>query len=614
MNNRNHHSESEELLIREVTKLVSSIAGVQFGDNQTSMVRYRLLKRISELEMSSPLEYLQYMREHLDHETKVLVSLLTTHHTFFFREFAHFDFLEHNLPKMIENARKQNRKVIRVWSAACSRGQEAYSLSMFLHHHLSKMAPDFTYEILGTDVDEHSVHLAQNGVYRWEEIKEVPSIYLMNHWVRGTEEIKDYVKAKKNIKAPCQFATMNLLDSYTVPRKTEMFDLILCRNVFIYFNPDQIKKSVETLMEHLSPDGLLIVGLSETLQGMSLKIENAGPSVFCREGEWKTSPQSVKKSAEASPAAPSLFKVLCVDDSPTVISLMKKILTKENGYEVVATAANGVEAAEVLKKVKVDVMTLDIHMPKQNGIEYLKANFKAGHPPVVVVSSISREEADLGIKALQYGASDYVEKPSLQNMALKADEIRSKLKTAVRTGGEKKNKSSDLEKSFKRSIDIKDLQKKARILITGVADREKVMEFLKATTPSEPATFVIFFGAAANMLPSFKELFKASSAKTMEEIQSTSNFEANKIYAGTMESLATLKEKIKDYHVSMLVFGELPENEAQKLERWPRSEIVVEDLGSSELHGGIYDMAAFCVPLMSFRYHSDAFLSRGKVG
>ncbi|MBX9704405.1 MAG: hypothetical protein K2X39_09660, partial [Silvanigrellaceae bacterium] len=183
------HSE----LIKEVSGLVHAITGIQLGERQYHMVESRTKKRIIQLGLKNEEEYYHYLQLNKNAEIKALVSLLTTHHTAFFRELKHFEFLENTgLPTLISLKRKKNDKTIKIWSTACSRGQEVYSLSMFMLHYLRTNAPDFTYEILGTDVDPESIEIAKNAVYLKKDIEEIPLHFLLDHWAKGTEEIKDY--------------------------------------------------------------------------------------------------------------------------------------------------------------------------------------------------------------------------------------------------------------------------------------------------------------------------------------------------------------------------------------------------------------------------------------
>ena len=221
----------------EISKVVNQSTGIQLGEKQFSMVENRLKSHM--IKMGIPLfsDYLEYFKAHKIVETEKLVSLMTTHHTYFFREFNHFEYLENHLPEIVQRLRSQGEKKISVWSAACSRGQEVYSLSLFLNTHLKQIAPDFTYEILGTDVDPESVKIAKNGVYPWEDVKKIPMQYLSSNWVRGTGQIANFAKIKDDFKKQCQFDVVNL-NEIKMPNKK--FDIVFCRNVFIYFNGDQM--------------------------------------------------------------------------------------------------------------------------------------------------------------------------------------------------------------------------------------------------------------------------------------------------------------------------------------------------------------------------------------
>jgi chemotaxis protein methyltransferase CheR len=400
-------------VVTKVSEIVSKLAGIQLGAKQASMVRSRLSGRMLKLKINSFQGYLRFLNAHLMDESQALLSLLTTHHTFFFREFAHFEFiLNHGLSRAIARARERGDKKIRIWSAASSRGQEAYSLAMFMRFHLTAMAPDVDFEIWGTDVDKESVKHAINGVYKAEELKQAPAMYVEGHWVRGKNEVKDFSKIKDVLKTRCHFQAANLLDVDPF-LNGKCFDIIFCRNVFIYFNNDQIKKVTEVLLKHLDRDGLLFLGVSESLNGLGLSVHNAGPSVYSH----PLAPQNQQSSRPAPtpiavPKPAPILQVMCVDDSPAILALLKKILGKGSGFEVVKTAKNGLEALDYVRKNKVDIITLDLHMPEMDGLGFL-SEYKEKAVPVVIVSAINRDDTSIAQKALSLGATDYVEKPSL---------------------------------------------------------------------------------------------------------------------------------------------------------------------------------------------------------
>ncbi|MFN7823809.1 MAG: CheR family methyltransferase, partial [Pseudobdellovibrionaceae bacterium] len=494
------HGVSADSVIKEVSALVSKMSGIQLGEKQYPMVENRLKSRMLKLQIQDPFEYLTYLKSHLESESQALLSLMTTHHTYFFREFAHFEFLiREGLAKSIQSVRQRGEKVLRVWSAAASRGQEVYSLAMFLDFHLKQMAPEIDFEIWGTDVDPQSIKIAENGVYPYKELKQVPSHYLGQNWSRGTGEIADYAKIKSALIAKCKFGTFNLT-SPTNPPSPQKFDWIFCRNVYIYFNTEQIKAITKTLMNHLHETGFFFIGVSETLNGMGLPYEPMGPSIYRH--EQKTVPtveEKVSVAAPVSPALPELIRVLCVDDSPSILTLLKRVLSKDNGFEVVATAANGKEAMEALKLHKVDVMTLDIHMPEMDGITYLQKNMNSKHPPVLMLSSVNRENATTALKSIELGAADYVEKPTMANLMERGDEIRSKLKTALLLKNTKAVQT--LDSSFKRDFKISDPDKKLRIIFAQLGDKKKMSFFLKNLNHQDPATIFVFEGALEAILP-----------------------------------------------------------------------------------------------------------------
>ena len=425
LNNKNTENDLDETTIDEVCKIVSEMSGIQLGEKQYSMVENRLKTRILKLSMDSFAEYLAYLKEHKESESQALLSLMTTHHTFFFREFAHFEYLLNSiLPQAVEIARSRADKKIHLWSAACSRGQEVYSLAMFMAYHLKHMAPDVKFHIWGTDVDPESVERARQGVYKSEEIKQSPAMYVDGHWVRGQGSAFGFVKAKDDLKANCSFTNVNL-QSPSSFLNGKNFDIIFCRNVFIYFNRDQIKSITKNLLNHMHDSGYLVLGVSETLQGFGLDVNLKGASVYQHKKAPAFKPMSTPVTTQAMP---KVMNVLCIDDSKTILALMKKILLPENGFKVVATADNGLQGLEELKKHKIDVITLDLHMPELDGVGFLKRKGNEG-PAVLVVSSINRDDVSIAQKAIQAGAADYVEKPSLENLAQAGNEIRSKLKT-----------------------------------------------------------------------------------------------------------------------------------------------------------------------------------------
>jgi chemotaxis protein methyltransferase CheR len=610
-------------LYEHLSEEVMKLTGVQLGAKQRSMVETRLQKRIHDLGFRSLEEYQGYFESHEKEEIQNIVSLLTTHYTYFFREFAHFEFLsEKVLPDLIAEVRKRPDRTLRVWSAAASRGQEVYSLAMYLLHHLKSYSSDVKLKILGTDVDAHSIRIAKNGVYPRREIREVPLMYLGNHWARGTGEIADFVKAKSSLKEFITFEHSNLLDSND-RHAGQTFDLIFCRNVFIYFTPEQVKSSTQMLLNHLDPKGYFFIGLSESLNGMGFDLRSAGPSVYCKpqpmaQKEVQKSPGATvvsmptrTQSVSISPA--SLIRVLCVDDSSSIHSLMKQILKKENGFEIVGTAMNGLEAAAKLKALGkgVDVMTLDIHMPEQDGVEYLTRNFGPDHPPVVMVSSVSRDQSDLSLKTLKLGASDYVEKPALNALQERGEELRAKLKTAVLAKGQS-GRSLNLDEQFKKQLQIKDPQKKVRVISTGLAHLKKTAALVKdCSGGQQPPVYLLFEGVEGNLPQIAQELKFMSGVEVRYSDGTVSKGRPGEIIVMDFKkAIPFLSSNHSTDRMSIAVMGEIGRGSAGLLTGLKAGHMMLEDLGNGKGAEALQSFAKDVFPATSFPYLGSEFFGK----
>lgn len=610
----------------QICEDIGKVAGIQLGERQRTMVESRLKKRALDLGIGDIHDYYAYYQTHRESELSPLISLLTTHHTYFFREFSHFEFLEKSgIRDAVEAARARGEKKIRIWSAACSRGQECYSLSMFLAAHLPRIAPDFTYEIIGTDIDPESVKIAQNGVYAREEIKSVPLAYLGNHWVRGTGDISEFVKARASIKAACSFQAMNL---FKIPPswRGQKFDIVFCRNVFIYFNHDQIKEVSRALLSCLHPTGYLFVGISESLMGLNLPVKTCGPSIYTAQVSEKPSvakatvapapaPSPDHRPPSASPAAeaPPVLRVFCIDDSPSVLTLLKQVLRPANGFEVVGTAKNGLDAATQLKSIKADVVTLDIHMPEQDGLTYLKRNHSASHPPVVMISSVSRDDAGLAMQCLSAGASDYVEKPVLANLVERGEEIRVKLRSAFSLKAGAAKAALGLDQSFAKNIAVRSPETKLRIILGGLSQRSKINAFFGELTGAQPPTVICVEGAG-NVLEEFaKQLKSAPGAKAPQAVSAVpETMKAGETYLIDAMLLKELVAKQSSRQTSVLVYGEITARLVGFLSALRTKEILVEDTGTLRKDVELVKAASDIMPATSFAYMSCLYLSQDK--
>ena len=612
-------------IISELSRAVTEITGIQLGDRQHAMVSSRLKRRISELYLADEIQYMEYFRDHREQELQALVSLLTTHHTFFFREMIHFEYLEQKgLASLVTAARLRGDSTIRIWSAACSRGQEVYSLAMFLNYHLKQIAPDITFEILGSDVDPQSVAYASNGVYPYDDLKSSPSIYLAENWVKGSGEIEKFAKVKMHLKEKCHFSVINLIN---IPKGIEgkAFDLIFCRNVFIYFSSAQITLITKCLIKSLRPGGQLVVGISESLNGLDLDLASLGPSIYVP-SKFKhlpseaaarairpRSPEAIQFPAPipvAMPLAPTseaeLLKVFCVDDSPSILALLEKILTKENGYEIVQTASNGKDAIRKLKLTRCDLVTLDIHMPEMNGLEYMQRHFGADHPPVVIISSISREESEIALKAFAAGVSDYIEKPTSSNLIDKSEEICSKLRCAYKNRRRLGVSASSLDHAFQKRTVIKNPENKLRIFSLNFGDRRRLKDLFRTLDNTQPPSVILFDGSALEGEQAAQVLSKEWGRK-VEHLGAT-NFvpKIGGIYIADDKIMWDMLHN--KYHsnsgVCILVLGEPSKKTVRKIRAWKGRTVLVEESDEIKKRADIIAIATDIIPLTSFVYNS----------
>lgn len=443
--------------IHRLAQIVREETGNQVQDKNFMMLESRIKVHLGKLGFKTMSEYWNYFEKNEMEERRILQSLMTTHYTFFFREYGHFEMLEKWIEEEAERLQRkftQSGTPVRVWSAASSRGQEVYSLAMFLDHHLAKRHK-ISFEIIGTDIDVNSIAYAKNGVYPIVEVNTIPSLFLNGNWKRGTGQVKDFAAVHNLLKERIQFETLNLLEIEKWSNRT-LFDVIFCRNVLIYFSDENVRKIAMNLASRLDNCGLLVTGMSEPLRFEGWPLKPLGSSCYRREIKTANFPAPTKIDGESAKSGVDLqierkkYCVLCVDDSPTIQKLVQKIFTGNEDFEIVEVAGNGREAREKLDRKKFDLITLDIHMPEVSGIEFLEKLYnRLEDPPVLMLSSVNRTDIDLASKALSLGAFDYVEKPAMNNLQKSGDEILAKAKMAIRA--KEDGMESDL-RSFDQSI------------------------------------------------------------------------------------------------------------------------------------------------------------------
>lgn len=259
-----------------LSHLINERAGIRLPSEKRELVYARLAKRLRSLGFDSFQQYCDLLRGGDEEELVLCVNAITTNVTSFFREAHHFEFLERTvLPELIEGKSRGGTKRLRIWSAGCSSGEEAYSIEIVLREQAALRNWDV--RILATDLDTHILERAQNGVYDLKQIEKV-SPARRNRWFRlGIGSNDGLVSVIPELKERVYFRQVNLKGSWPMHGP---FDVIFCRNVVIYFDKKMQKKLFNRFAEILSGDGYLFIGHSESLFGISERFKVAGPTIY----------------------------------------------------------------------------------------------------------------------------------------------------------------------------------------------------------------------------------------------------------------------------------------------------------------------------------------------
>ena len=239
-------------------QLIHNIAGIHLSDTKKTLVAGRLNKRLRSLAMATYGEYFRLIGKDKA-ELQTCVDLLTTNETYFFREPKHFDFLRELLqkPGAIPSGRP-----LRIWSGACSSGEEPYTLALLLAERLGERP----WEILASDISQRILTQARNGVYDLEDGQNIPRHLLVKHCLRGIDDNQGRMMIAPALRQRVRFAQINLNNALP---DVGLFDVIFLRNVMIYFDADTKRQVVARLLKHLRPGGHFIISHSESLNGVN---------------------------------------------------------------------------------------------------------------------------------------------------------------------------------------------------------------------------------------------------------------------------------------------------------------------------------------------------------
>ncbi len=273
-----HTSREDALSARDFTRLrelVYQQAGICLGPEKKIMVEVRLKRRLRALALERYADYCEFAfsSRGMKEELIPLIDVITTNKTDFFREPAHFD----QLVRIVLPALGNRSSTLVAWSAACSTGEEPYTLAMVLSDYAAAH-PAFRFRILATDISTVVLDRAQKAIYAAESTKPIPAALRHKYLLRSRTRGDDRVRVVPELRRLVEFRRLNFMDSdYAVEERAA---IIFCRNVLIYFDRPTQEAILRKLLRHLEPGGYLFSGHSETLHDMDLPLTAVAPALY----------------------------------------------------------------------------------------------------------------------------------------------------------------------------------------------------------------------------------------------------------------------------------------------------------------------------------------------
>jgi chemotaxis protein methyltransferase CheR len=262
-----------------IRQLVYDQSRINLGPDRKELVSSRLRKRLRALNLDSIGDYCDLLRSPQGaEEVTGLLDVISTNVTDFFREAKHFDFLTKTaLPQWQQDRKGSPAEKFMVWSAACSSGEEPYTIALVLAEYF-RTRPGGGWGILGTDISSRMLERAQQAIYLRERVAVPQNELLPRYFQKGGGDWEGHLRVKNSLREHVEFRRLNLTQGPYA--NVGMFHAIFCRNVMIYFDRKTQEQLIPRLTEHLMPGGHLFVGHSESLIGVQHGLKTIQPSVY----------------------------------------------------------------------------------------------------------------------------------------------------------------------------------------------------------------------------------------------------------------------------------------------------------------------------------------------
>ncbi len=257
-------------------KLIHQSAGIFLAPQKKALVAGRLLKRLRHYGFDSYKKYLDFVASEEGRtagEYDLMIDIISTNKTNFFRESHHFHFLER---EVLPQWTAFGGTPFRVWSAACSTGEEPYSLAITLAEYFAGRGRE-SFEVLATDINQTVLQEARNAIYSMDKLQEIPKEYISKYFLKGVRDRAGTIRVAGRIRQKVRFQRINLNEPF--PRLPEM-DVIFCRNAMIYFNTETRRAVISRLLGVLKRGGYIFIGHSETLNGLTDAVQTVAPTIY----------------------------------------------------------------------------------------------------------------------------------------------------------------------------------------------------------------------------------------------------------------------------------------------------------------------------------------------
>lgn len=262
---------------QHIVDYVRNRYGIELGQKRV-LITGRLENYLLRQGYTSYGDYIRTVEKNPDGvEAKNLIDALTTNHTYFMREYIHFEYLQRVVLPWIRSKEETKKKDVRIWSAASSTGEEPYTIAMILRDYFC-FDNGWDTQLLATDISTEVLNKARGGVYLEEQIQPLPDTWKRRYFKRISSQ---QFQAKEEIRKQIVFRQFNLMDDITFKG---MFQVVFLRNVMIYFDEETKRQLLERIYQHMEVGGYLFIGTTESIDKNRTSFQYIQPSIYRKMG------------------------------------------------------------------------------------------------------------------------------------------------------------------------------------------------------------------------------------------------------------------------------------------------------------------------------------------